>query len=635
MEVDEFTYDDENFIPDEICEKYCRISCLKYTTEKQVYVIKDKLSGDKQILKCASGEGALFLETEYNFLKEYDFEFLAKSVWGKQIGDTFYLIREYFEGETLESYVEKRGCLEISEALSIIENIGKSIEQLHSHQPPILHRDIKPQNFLRTIAGEYKIIDMETMKYYNASSDFDTVIIGTRMTAAPEQFGYHQSSVETDIYGLGMLLVFLLTGDYSLKDKNLKQIPFFLRKIIEKSTEFDPQKRYKNVNVFCREISFYRRYRMRRSDVKIGIFILLGVLIVGGLASIVDRINVPDENAVNENANINASITFVNPRIEWAVRQYLGKSSDEAIMADELAEIKTLLLAGDKIYDDWDLYDEYYKGKWYEFNEMNEPLEEFLLDDLQYFTGLEELALDLQNLDILDGIEALPLKKISVSHNNIEDVTGLKNIETLEFIRISCNPAQSLEGFENLKKVEYLNLSDTEIDDLSPIKNCPIEELNCSYTYVTDFEFLKSHPDLRILRLSGAGEETIEYINTLVNLRELTIMQCEISSLEQIANLKNLISLDLTNCTYLKSLEGIDVFKKLEYVAIASTGISDITPIKNLSNLYTFEPSYAPITDFTPLLECPMFNCMYIDKELAVIAKEQLKEKYVIYNIID
>lgn len=635
MSIDNFTYDDKNSIPYVVSKDYHVISCLKHTKEKQVYVVEENETGEKYILKCALKEGAKFLETEYKFLLEQELDFLPKVFWGEYIDDGFYMVRQYFKGETLEFYVEKKGCLSVKEALSIVETVGKYIEQLHKQKPPILHRDIKPQNFLKTIDGQYKIIDMETMKYYKESADFDTVIIGTRTTAAPEQFGYQKSSAQTDIYSLGVLLVYMLTGDYSLKNKNLKSIPFSLQKIIKKSTAFDPKKRYKTVEEFLKEIKFYDRFKIQISTVRIIILLLLVALVLGGylykLREIYDTKHMDSEPTIE----VNEEVEFKNPRIDTAIRQYLGKSPDEAILQKELEQIETLIIIGDKIFDDWNIYDEYYKGKWYEIGQMKQPVDEFLPEDLKYFMNLKELAIDVQNVTSLEGIEDLPLKKISVAMNNVTDAKPLTRIESLEFIRISSNPVKSLDGFENLVDMEYLNLSDTKVDNLESIANCPLTELDCSYAKVTDYNFLKSLNLLQTLRVGNVDKETVKYINTLVELENLTIVRSEISSLTQLNNLTNLISLDVSDSVMLTSLEGVEEFKKLEYIAFISTNVSDISPLKSLKNLYTIEPSYSPVTDFTPLLECPVFNMMYVNKDLAEIAKEQLKDRRITYNIVD
>lgn len=628
MSTDIFSYDDDNSIPSAIREQYRLISCLKHTPEKQVYMLAEIRSGKKVILKCASGKALELLETEYRFLMEHPFHFLPQAVLGERIDDQFYLIREYFEGDTLESYVEKKGTLPTEEALSTILDIALCIEQLHNQNPPILHRDIKPQNFLRTSEGIYKIIDMETVKLYDDSSDYDTVIIGTRKTAAPEQFGYHQSSIKTDIYGLGVLLVYLLTGDYSLKENNLASLPLSLRKIILKCTSFDPNKRYKNVAALRRDIRFFKRFHVRASIARTcAIVLLASVLSLAGVC-VYQYVQAQMQEHYD-------NIEFVNPKIEAAARHYLNKDENDPISAEELSRIKTILITGDLFLTKWYNHTEYHGNNWFEFAAMDSPNEYFSLEDFKYFTGLEELALDLQNVEDLSGLESLPLKKISLMRNNITDVSVLAQIPTLEFIQLNNNPVESLEGFENLKNLKTLHVMSTQVSDLSPIKDCPLVLLNCSSSNVRDFSFLSSLSTLEAFLASHLSEETIHYINTLTSLRELTLMNSQLKSLTQLSNLQMLNALDVTGCLLLENLDGVEVFTKLSYLAFTSTNISDVTPISKLPAIRTIEPSYSPIKDFTPLNDCPLLDTMYIDRELAEIAKRDLPDKMIKYIIVD
>lgn len=628
MITDIFSYDDDNSIPSVIREQYHLISCLKHTPEKQVYLLAEICSGKKVILKCASGKALELLETEYRFLMEHPFPFLPQAVLGERINDQFYLIREYFEGDTLESYVEKKGALPTGEALSTILDIAFCIEQLHSQNPPILHRDIKPQNFLRTSEGIYKIIDMETVKLYDDSSDYDTVIIGTRKTAAPEQFGYHQSSIKTDIYGLGVLLVYLLTGDYSLKENNLASLPLSLRKIILKCTSFDPNKRYKNVAALRRDICFFKRFHVRASVARVfAIVLLAGILSLAGIWVY--------QYVQEQIARKNNSVEFVNPKIEVAARHYLNKDEDDPISAEELSRIKTILITGDLFLTKWYNHTEYHGNNWFEFAAMDSPDEYFSLEDLKYFTGLEELALDLQNVEDLSGLESLPLKKISLMRNNITDVSVLAQIPTLEFIQLNNNPVESLEGFENLTNLKTLHVMSTHVSDLTPIKDCPLVLLNCSSSNVRDFSFLSSLSSLEAFLASHLSEETIQYINTLTSLQQLTLINSQLKSLTQLSNLKMLNSLDITGCLLVENLDGVENFTKLNYLAFTSTNISDVTPIKELPAIRIIEPSYSPIEDFTPLNDCPLLDTMYIDRELAEIAKRDLPDKMINYIIVD
>lgn len=620
-------YDNDNAIPSSILNSYEVFSCLKHTVTKQVYILTDKANNQKKILKCASGQAATVLETEYQFLSAHSFPFLPKAFYGEWMDSSFYLIREYFEGETLEDYVEKRETLTCNEALSIITEISFTIETLHKQNPPILHRDIKPQNFMRTWDGKYVIIDMETAKSYHEDSDCDTVIIGTKQTAAPEQFGYHQSSIQTDIYGLGILLIYLLTGSYSLKQENLTKIPWTLRKIILKCTAFAPDKRYKNIASFRKDLHCCQTYKMRTPMFRTIIAILIAGLLIGG--------SVLTAHLLSHVSSAEKPVSFVNPKIEAAARHYLHVDDTTQIYPDDLARIKTMLITGDMFLTNWHVHEEYHGNNWYEFGAMEAPDVPFPLDDLQYFTGLENLALDLQNVEDLSGLKGLPLKKISLMRNQITDVSVLGTLESLEYIRLNNNPVESVDGFEQLTNLKYLYLMNTDVDDLTPIQHCPLKELNYAYAHVRDLQMLTNLTSLNNLVISHLSAENIQHINTLTSLQKLTLIDCEIKSLREISNLKKLINLDVSGCVWLESLEGIETFDKLEYLAISSTHISDISPLRNLPRLNCLEPSYAPISDFTPLLSCPEFNNMFIDRELAEIAQRDLADKMVTYNIID
>ena len=111
--------------------------------------------------------------------------------------------------------------------------------QLHANH--IIHRDIKPENIFLTDAGEYKLIDFDAARVWKEKQDSDTVCIGTRHYAAPEQYGSQQTDARSDIYSLGVTLRQLLgSGDAQ---------PVFLE-ILAKCTEFDAARRFQS----CQEL---------------------------------------------------------------------------------------------------------------------------------------------------------------------------------------------------------------------------------------------------------------------------------------------------------------------------------------------------------------------------------------------
>ena len=123
-------------------------------------------------------------------------------------------------------------ALTFSERIDILAQICDGLQFLHSADPPIIHRDIKASNIMVTDDGVVKIIDYDAAKIYTAGQDKDTMMIGTQGLAAPEQYGFAQSNVRTDLYALGKLIERMLPDNVDAK------------RIVEKATEMDPKKRY-------------------------------------------------------------------------------------------------------------------------------------------------------------------------------------------------------------------------------------------------------------------------------------------------------------------------------------------------------------------------------------------------------
>src|SRR6266487_1291219 len=114
-----------------------------------------------------------------------------------------YVVMDYIAGDTLEDYLDTViQRLPVEMVLEIGIQLSTVLDYLHNHQPPIIFRDVKP--------GKAK----------------DTIPLGSKGYAAPEQYGKAQTTPQTDIYGLGATLHELLTGDDpSLTLFNFKPVP--------------------------------------------------------------------------------------------------------------------------------------------------------------------------------------------------------------------------------------------------------------------------------------------------------------------------------------------------------------------------------------------------------------------------
>ncbi|MBU1189354.1 MAG: protein kinase [Gammaproteobacteria bacterium] len=173
-----------------------------------------------------------------------------------------YLVMQFVDGDTLSSYLHRRGSLSQSEALRIIHQAGIALEA--AFDVGILHQDVKPGNIMLDAKNHVYLTDFGIAKVANEGSDNNT-IVGTPSYMAPELFRRAGSSIKSDIYSLGMVLFEILNGkpyfsSESTKDIVVKQtradFPDFknlnhdlnpsLLLLLRKMTAPDPALRYAN-----------------------------------------------------------------------------------------------------------------------------------------------------------------------------------------------------------------------------------------------------------------------------------------------------------------------------------------------------------------------------------------------------
>ena len=150
------------------------------------------------------------------------------------------VIEQFINGRTLRNILDEQGKLTRSEALHVAKQTALILCRLHSLEPPVIHRDVKPSNIMITGKGTVALIDYDAAKYYNAEAESDTECIGTNGYAAPEQYGFKAVSPETDIYALGVVLSEMLTGDRKKKYDEDDAIA----SVIKKCTKMDSGDRF-------------------------------------------------------------------------------------------------------------------------------------------------------------------------------------------------------------------------------------------------------------------------------------------------------------------------------------------------------------------------------------------------------
>lgn len=214
--------------------------------------------------------------------------------------DNFIIVMDYIEGNSLDKSIEEYGAqpqeLVIQWALQLCDVLG----YLHSCDPPIIYRDMKPANIMLKPDGNIALIDFGTAKTYEIKLG-ETTGIGTIGYAAPEQYigsGYGRTDQRTDIYCLGMTLYHLLTNKDPCKnvisDRSIRAVnpslSHGLDKIIKKCTEQNPDDRYQSCEELLYALEHYNElsdaYRKKQKKKLKTFSVVAGLSLVFAIASI-------------------------------------------------------------------------------------------------------------------------------------------------------------------------------------------------------------------------------------------------------------------------------------------------------------------------------------------------------------
>jgi serine/threonine-protein kinase len=129
-----------------------------------------------------------------------------------------YLVMEYIEGETIEQYVRQRGAIDEDESIRLICEMLSALG--YAHQKGFVHRDIKPSNIMIRPNGSICLLDFGIAKDMNSNGlTVGQVTIGTDGYMSPEQAGGYNIDHRSDIYSLGCVLFYMLTGHHAIEKR--------------------------------------------------------------------------------------------------------------------------------------------------------------------------------------------------------------------------------------------------------------------------------------------------------------------------------------------------------------------------------------------------------------------------------
>ncbi len=183
-------------------------------------------------------EATTTFQREVSLLSQLDHPHLPRVYEHFQTTEHWYMVMDFIEGETLEEYqsLAPNRRLLLSEVLDIGLQLCTVLDYLHSQQPPIVFRDLKPSNIMRAPNGQLYLIDFGIARYFKPGQAKDTIALGSLGYAAPEQYGKAQTTPRADIYSLGAVLHLLLTT----KDPSETPFRFLPLRPTNPQSHFDP-----------------------------------------------------------------------------------------------------------------------------------------------------------------------------------------------------------------------------------------------------------------------------------------------------------------------------------------------------------------------------------------------------------
>lgn len=620
------------FLPAEMQNCWTVDEFLKEGEDSCTVLVKETATGIFCVLKWGRKIQAEMLQNEMEILQkltEMGLTGIPKAYRIFEENGGVYFLREYIEGTPLSQMVMQKGGIQERELCKISLKICQAVENFQKLEDPMIHRDIKPENIVVTPTGETVFIDFGTMRSYKKDSQRDTFVVGTRGTAAPEQYGYRQTDQRTDVYAIGQTMLYMVTESYELDQLSECKISRKLKKIIEKACSFEPDKRYADAAELrkaiekCQEDN--RKVVHKKAGAAAGLITAAGILAVflsntGILTDITSPKSqvlaesmdtespqntdvVPDvENepvtANEQDVEQTEPVTFKEEMIETAVRRELNLSEDDTITTEMLENVKQIRIVGKEILDEGDNFwgiGNRVEGKDSDFGSARGNITD--LTDLTMMKNLETLALCNQEIEDISALENLPLKELYLNKNKITDFSVLTGLTNLDLLCILENPAE----------------------DLSVLKECSsITRLNIESMKLADIDFL-GQMNLNILYMNNAEikDGNMKPLLEINNLQELCIGDVPEEMAEVLAQMSELKGLIMWGGnTVLKNLEPLKGMESLEFLAVGSP-VSSLEGIENFPNLYALSIGFSFITDLTPVLEAEQLH--YIDISNAAI----------------
>jgi len=513
MESDNLLRSESQYPPD-FLQRYEPLECLSAHPECDTLYVKDRQTGDFAVAKCYLDKSLLSRDSEGGILKALQHDGLPRFYGEYENDDCLCVVREYCEGQTLSEVVHG---FSRRDALAIAIQLCDILTYLHAQTPPVIHRDIKPQNIILAEDGKVKLIDFGISRTYDDTAQNDTVAFGTQAFAPPEQYGFSQTDSRADLYSLGVVLGWLLTertapGEVfqALNDRRLA-------KIYRKCTAFAPDARFSSAAKLKRALLFADGKRQRVMRRVFASAVLCAVFLCGGflIGRYTTFFTTPQSQA--------DTVAFIEPLIEKAVRFRLAKEDGEPITRDDLLAVTELYIFGADVIA---LIDEEYDRAVEEYvrNGENRQGSIRLLDDLRSMPNLEKIAVGYQQISDVSPLSSLAeLTHIDLRNNSlildISPLAAINNLQSLTALATGVRDFSPLAACPHLSKIDAGTMLITTLDVFAGIDS--MERLNLHEVHLNTLMGIERFPRLQVFEVTDVADGDL---SPLLNLPYLSFV---------------------------------------------------------------------------------------------------------------
>ena len=485
--------------------------CLSDTDNAETLLVSDRKTQMQYLAKCYLGENRSSGASEAALLKKLNYPGIPKFVAEYENEIMLCVVRDYIAGLPLNDFVEQTPpSPELS--VDIASQICDILAYLHRQTPPIIHRDIKPQNII--IDGENKawLIDYGISREYDPSASKDTTCFGTVDFAPPEQYGFSQTDNRTDIFSLGVLIGWLLTGESQPRKALPKLGSTRLKKIVQTCTELTPDRRYASADKVKKALQHADGHVQKR-------VVRILCCLTASLLCFIAGFAVGRYTDYTPAVIVQPGVKFQEPLIEEAVRLSLGKEADEAIFEEDLSNVTELYIFGDQAVGNSEAY------------------------------AAEQARMTAnENKPINGGIRSLndlaQLKNLRIVHIALQDITdlsALSGLAALEVIDLNHNPIESVAPLASVLSLRDLSVFDSRVSDFSPLSACRLlENIDAGYSRITSIEAFAGITSLQQLIVRKTTLDSLQGIESFAGLERVGISSIQDHDLTPLALLPRL-----------------------------------------------------------------------------------------------